>query len=173
MFALHPPGVFAPLYTEADVDDARRAVCNTSIVLALVYWLALLPLVVVFRAPLNRLVFGFSGDQLVLVLAATMLIETFDALAGDRLQADGRPWALFWIRVGGALALRTAGVVALLCGMEVWGWILADAFGRLVSALMVVALAFPDARIRWNARLIRPLLHTGRCWFPPSCRSTR
>ena len=153
-------------YTEAGDDESRNSVIGTSIVLAIAYWLAVLPILIFFAGPLSRLIFGLSGSELTYVLAAVTVVETFDALAGNRLQADGRPWALFWIRIGGSLALRTAGVIAVLYGAGAWGWILADALGRMMSALILAAVAFRRVRVRTNPRLLRPLASYGAMLVP-------
>jgi O-antigen/teichoic acid export membrane protein len=153
-------------YTEAVDDGRRQAVINTSATLALIYWLVVIPPVLVFAEPLNRMIFGFTGSTLIYVLAALTIVEVFDALAGNRLQADGRPWALFWIRICGSMTLRTAGVVAVLLGAGAWGWILADALGRLLTTTLILAVAFRGARLRLDTKLVRPLTSYGAMLVP-------
>jgi O-antigen/teichoic acid export membrane protein len=73
---------------------------------------------------------------------------------------------LFWIRISGSITLRTAGVIAVVLGAGAWGWILADALGRLLTTLLILAVAFRKARLSVDARLVRPLASYGALLVP-------
>ncbi|MBX3434494.1 MAG: lipopolysaccharide biosynthesis protein [Pirellulales bacterium] len=157
---------FFRFYTETTDDVRRRELIDTSVTLAIGFWAIAATAVWIFAEPLNRWIFDLPGRALVGALAVVALAEAIDALAGNRLQADGRPWALFWIRIGSALAVRSASVAAILVGAGAWGIISCDAAGRLATVAVITAVAFPRVRLRVSRPLVAPLASYGALLVP-------
>ena len=82
-------------FTEAENLSSQRSILNTSLVLALSYWLLTLPVFLLAGDTLNRWIFGTSGSALILALAASSLAQVIGAIASNRLQAEGRRLDLF------------------------------------------------------------------------------
>jgi O-antigen/teichoic acid export membrane protein len=152
---------FFRFYTEENDSAKQLQILNTSLVLAIGYWLLLLPVFLVFRRELNLLIFGIDGSSLSLALAAAMLIQVIDSVASNRLQADGRRWAYFAVVVTNSIVLRTVAILLVLQGMGAWGWVLSDTLGRLVAVVLLVVVAMPDASFKASAKLMKPMATYG------------
>ena len=153
-------------YTEAQDTSKQLLVLNTSLALAVGYWLLTLPVFLLFSQKLNQWIFDIDGSSMVLALTASTLIQVIDSVACNRLQADGRRWAYFIVVVTSSIVLRASAIILVLLGMGAWGWVLSDTFGRLLAVLLLVAVAMPDARVRPHIKLIRPLASYGVMLVP-------
>lgn len=153
-------------YTETHDVERQQSVLNTSLVLALAYWLTALPVFVIAGDALGEWIFGSNGAALALALAASMLIQIFDAVACNRLQAEGRKWAYFIVVVAGSLVLRSAAIVLVLRGMGAWGWVLSDTLGRLLAVILLVVIAVPDAKFRPAPEFLKPMVSYGAYLVP-------
>jgi O-antigen/teichoic acid export membrane protein len=148
---------FFRYYTEAKDSESQLQVLNTSVVLAVCYWVILLPFFWFFRYQLNLLIFGIQGSALALALAAAMLIQVLDSVASNRLQADGRRWTYFLVVLSSSIILRTTAIVLVLQGMGAWGWVLSDTLGRLAAVVLLIVVALPDASFKPKRDLVRPI----------------
>ncbi len=157
---------FLRYFTEAQSLGAQRSVLNTSLFLALSYWLLSLPLFVLWGDTLNRWIFGSEGSALILALAANSFAQVIGAVASNRLQAEGRAWAFFTVTVLSSVLLRAVAIYLILIGMGAWGWVLSDTLGHFVAVGLLVVIAMPDARLKPSAKMLRPLATYGMFLVP-------
>ncbi len=157
---------FLRFYTEAKDAVTRSKVLNTSLMLAIGYWVLALPIFFWVGETLNRWIFGIEGSALVFALVAGTLIQVIDAVASNRLQVDGRRWAFFSVTVTSSVVLRAVAIVLVLLGTGAWGWVLSATLGRLIPLVVLVILALPDARMKFDTKLARPLASYGALLVP-------
>lgn len=153
-------------YTDTHDAVRQQSVLNTSLTLSLVYWLTTLPIFLLGGGMLSHWIFGENGTALAFALAASILIQILDAVACNRLQAEGRRWAYFLVVVAGSVVLRSVAIVLVLRGMGAWGWVLSDTLGRLFAVGLLVAIAVPDAKIKPDIELLKPMATYGAYLVP-------
>lgn len=139
LFSLGIHQGFFRYYTEARDLDSQLAILNTALVLTVLYWLMTLPFFVLGGDLLNRWIFDTEGSALVWALAASSLIQVINAVASNRLQAEGRAWAYFSVSVLSSIILRGRDCA----GLERHGCLGLGSLGHRWTPRSVGALNYP------------------------------
>lgn len=157
---------FFRFFTEAKSDQQRAAVTNTSVSLAIAYWIGVLPVALWYATPISRLLFDVDSPTLVYLLMAFSIVQTIDSIGCNLLQATGRAWGFLINSVFATVAVRFLAISLVLGGAGAWGWITGETFGRLAAMLLVVAMAMPKFRFRINKSEARKLSWYGMMLVP-------
>ncbi|QDT03404.1 Polysaccharide biosynthesis protein [Rubripirellula lacrimiformis] len=169
MFTMCSLGVhqaFFRYFTEATSDDQRDTITNTSISLALLYWLAVIPFALWFATPISSWLFDIESPTLVYLLLAFSVVQTIDSIGCNLLQATGRAWSFLINSVFATIAVRSLAVTLIVAGAGAWGWITGETLGRIAATVMIVAMAMPRARLRINRQQAKKLSWYGVMLVP-------
>lgn len=139
---------FFRFFTEAKTELHRDAITNTSLSLAIVYWLGVLPIFLWYATPISRWLFDVDSPALVYLLMAFSIVQTIDSIGCNLLQATGRAWGFLINSVFATVAVRFLAIGLVLGGAGAWGWVTGETVGRLAAVLLVVAMAMPKFRLR-------------------------
>ncbi|MGL4514611.1 MAG: lipopolysaccharide biosynthesis protein [Lacipirellulaceae bacterium] len=168
-FVLYSMGVhqaFLRRYT-AETDPARRQqVLNSSFVLALLYWGAALGPVMLFGGPLSRWIFGVEEPWYVWVLVTAALVQVLEALANNRLQADGLPWTYFFTNVLASVFIRSLSLALVIVGYQAWGWIAGETLGRIAAVAVLGWFALRHVRLWGRTEDMKTMFRYGALLVP-------
>lgn len=139
---------FFRFFTEAQSDQQRAAVTNTSLSLAIAYWVCVLPVGLWYATPISRVLFDIDNPTMVYLLLAFSIVQTIDSIGCNLLQATGRAWGFLVNSVFATVAVRFLAISLVLGGGGAWGWVTGETFGRLAAMLLVIAIAMPRFRFR-------------------------
>lgn len=157
---------FFRYFTEADRDDQREDVLNTSLTLALIYWLAVLPLGIFYARPISAYLFDVDSPALIYLLLVFSVVQTIDSIGCNLLQATGRAWSFLFNSVFATVAVRLIAVVLIIGGAGAWGWITGETVGRMAAMVLIVATAMPKFRLRMSKSQAKKLSWYGMMLVP-------
>lgn|GEM_PF-3042830 len=136
MAALEVPNSFFRFYTDKTEAAPAREWVATAFWILNALALVWVPLLLLFAAPVNELIFGIPGKFFVVCICIRAYATAVKSLADARMQADGQVGRFLGINAVSALLIRGLALAFLLAGYGAEGVAAGDAAGAVLGTLI-------------------------------------
>ena len=165
-FSMGTPTGFFRFYTEEDDPRRRGQLLDGAVGIITVFSVALGLLLLLLARPINRLLCGTEGVELVYLLVYMTYVRSLNALGSCRLQADGRAWTYVTAKLMQAVVGRGLGLLLILSGWRFWGLLIGIAVGETLAGVILALAALADVRLCFHRESYRKVLSYGVSLIP-------